>query len=100
MERDGDEKLLVAIVAIATISAFGRDLPILNGRLEGDLNANGHMVTNLAPPTATNDAATKGYVDAATNGLRQVGDLAVYTNAVTFSEWTWESDNSDLILPG
>ena len=61
--------LLVAIVAIATISAFGRDLPILNGRLEGDLNANGHMVTNLAPPTATNDAATKGYVDAATNGI-------------------------------
>lgn len=75
--------LLVAIVAIATISAFGRDLPILNGRLEGDLNANGHMVTNLAPPTATNDAATKGYVDGATNGLRQVGDLAVCTNAVT-----------------
>ena len=104
--------LLVAIVAIATISAFGRDLPILNGRLEGDLNANGHMVTNLAPPTATNDAATKGYVDAATNGIvvptswnaqsntldgvRRLDDMAVRTNAVTYSEWTWTSTNADL----
>lgn len=34
-----------------------------SNEIDGDIDANGHTVTNLATPSATSDAATKGYVD-------------------------------------
>lgn len=40
-----------------------------NKTLGNDLNAGGFKVTNLAEPTNSSDAATKGYVDAVAEGL-------------------------------
>ena len=37
--------------------------------LTGDLSAGGHKISSLATPTATGDAATKGYVDGVASGL-------------------------------
>lgn len=52
-----------ALLAAASALA-ARETPLHNARLGTDLNAGGHAVTNLAPPEAAADAATRGYVDA------------------------------------
>ena len=40
----------------------------VSGQLGSSLNAGGNKVSNLSTPTASGDAATKGYVDALGNG--------------------------------
>ena len=46
------------------VSLSGSYLNRTTGQLLGNLDANGHTVTNLATPSANSDAATKVYVDA------------------------------------
>ena len=43
-------------------------LPIAGGAMQGDIDMSTHKITNLAAPTAENDAATKAYVDQAAAG--------------------------------
>lgn len=40
-------------------------LPLTGGTLTGDLNLSGHRLTNIATPSDSTDAATKGFVDTA-----------------------------------
>lgn len=39
--------------------------PIQSGAISGDLNMNGHKITNVAPPTDSDDVVTLGYADTA-----------------------------------
>ncbi|AQT28571.1 putative T1SS secreted agglutinin RTX [Erwinia phage vB_EamM_Yoloswag] len=53
-----------------------------NAQLSGDLNADGHKVTNLAAPTNANDAARKIDIDNALAGMNWQEDIdAVQTDA-------------------
>ena len=62
--------LAAAGALLAAASALAaRETPLHNARLSTDLNAGGHAVTNLAPPAAAADAATRGYVDAKTDDV-------------------------------
>lgn len=47
----------------------------------GDVNLNSQRVTNLATPTATTDAATKGYVDAVAQGIDAKASVKAATTA-------------------
>lgn len=68
-----------------TISNF--DTQVRTSRLDqmaaptAALNLNNQRITNLATPTAATDAATKGYVDAAVNGLDWKQSVRVATTA-------------------
>lgn len=46
-----------------------------------DLSLNSHKITNLATPTASADAATKGYVDTAIQGISWKNPVRVATTA-------------------
>lgn len=48
---------------------------------DGDLSMASFKITNLATPTATTDAATKGYVDSAINGLSWKDQVKVASTA-------------------
>jgi len=50
-------------------SATVTSATIVSGTLSTDLAAGAHKITNLATPTASTDAATKGYVDTALSNL-------------------------------
>lgn len=69
----------------STISDF--DTQVRTSRLDqmaaptAPLNLNNQRITNLATPTAATDAATKGYVDAAVNGLDWKQSVRVATTA-------------------
>lgn len=69
----------------STISDF--DTQVRTSRLDqmaaptAALNLNNQRITNLATPTAATDAATKGYVDAAVNGLDWKQSVRVATTA-------------------
>lgn len=69
----------------STISDF--DTQVRTSRLDqmaaptAALNLNNQRITNLAAPTAATDAATKGYVDAAVNGLDWKQSVRVATTA-------------------
>lgn len=60
---DGD------IVATLTDSQVVSNKTISTATLGTDLDADGHKITNVATPVDANDAANKGYVDAAVSGL-------------------------------
>jgi len=47
---------------------IGTTTPSEKLTVSGDINILGNKLTNLATPNASSDAATKGYVDAATTG--------------------------------
>lgn len=48
---------------------FGGKLSLSGGTMTGIINMGSQKITNLATPTAANDATNKAYVDAAINGL-------------------------------
>jgi hypothetical protein len=60
-----------------------------------DLSLNSHKITSLATPTATTDAATKAYVDAAVAGLswKQAVRVATTTNGTLASAF----ENGDTV---
>ena len=45
------------------------------------LNMGGYQINDLGAPSASSDAATKGYVDAAINGLTWKGPVQAYANS-------------------
>jgi hypothetical protein len=49
-------------------TALGGKLDTSGGTMSGDIDMGGQMVNNLGTPVATDDAATKGYVDSALAG--------------------------------
>lgn len=53
---------------------------ISNKTLGSDLNANSNKITNLATPTASGDAANKGYVDSVAEGLHVHASVAAATD--------------------
>lgn len=69
----------------STISDF--DTQVRTNRLDqmaaptADVSLNGQKITNLATPTATGDAATKGYVDSNIAGLSWKDEVRVATTA-------------------
>ena len=50
------------------------------GRFNGTLDVSGNRITNVATPTASSDAATKAYVDAAGGGGAMYWEITVTSN--------------------
>jgi hypothetical protein len=48
--------------------------------MNGDMNLGGNRITNLATPSANDDAATKLYVDQKTDQLNDIGDVTLEAN--------------------
>lgn len=48
-------------------------LPLLGGTMLGNLNMGANLITNLASPLVSTDAATRGYVDAFAQGITVQG---------------------------
>jgi len=74
--------IAASLLAIAT---FARDTAIYNGKLTSDLNANSNRVVGLAAPAEDGDAATKGYVDAATADAGKVKSVNGKDGEVTLA---------------
>jgi hypothetical protein len=65
--RAGSSKIVVSTVG-NDISVDANAILILNSATE-DINLNGNKITSLSDPSASSDAANKGYVDAVAQGL-------------------------------
>jgi hypothetical protein len=65
--RAGSSKIAVSTVG-NDISVDANAILILNSATE-DINLNGNKITSLSDPSASSDAANKGYVDAVAQGL-------------------------------
>jgi hypothetical protein len=61
-----------------------------------EFSMNSQKITNLATPTGDNDAATKGYVDAARSGL----DVKASVRVATTESIDLSGDLSDLVVDG
>lgn len=59
-----------------------------------DLNMGGFKLTNMAAPTASGDAATKAYVDAAGAIAFASGDQIIFRGAATPTGWTIAAQNN------
>ena len=82
-------------------------LPLAGGTMSGAINMGGYQINDLADPSSTQDAATKGYVDAAINGLTWKGPVAAYaasnvplTGGATLTIDGYSVQNGDLVLLG
>jgi hypothetical protein len=62
----------------------------------GEFSMNSQKITNLATPTSDNDAATKGYVDAARSGL----DVKASVRVATTESIDLSGDLSGLVVDG
>ena len=60
-------------ISPATMKAAA--LLLSGGTLKGDLNMGGNKITNLPTPSASSEAATKGYVDGKTTKVETVEEL-------------------------
>ena len=71
IEIGGDvgNRTIQTTTGILTVDASGG---ISLNANSNDINANNSKITNLATPTATQDAATKAYVDSVAQGLRVI----------------------------
>lgn len=85
----------------STISDF--DTQVRTSRLDqmanptADVSLNGQKITNLATPTASTDAATKGYVDNAINGTDWKNSVRAATTANITLSGTQTIDGISLI---
>lgn len=80
--------MILACSVLALADTFGRDMPVMNGRLESDLNANGHSITNLPSPSSAGEAANKAYVDGGISSItpESIGAIRTETDP-TVPEW-------------
>lgn len=69
--------------------------------MQADMNLGGFQINNLALPSTADDAATKGYVDAKTDNLNDIGDVTVTgsgnglsANLLTFTGTLQQSENA------
>jgi hypothetical protein len=78
--RAGSSKITVTTVG-NDISVDANAILILNSATE-DINLNGNKITSLSAPSASSDAANKGYVDAVAQGLvvKEAAIVATTTN--------------------
>lgn len=56
------------------------------GSMGGILDMNGNKITNLATPTLSSDAATKGYVDKGTNYSFSLDNVVCFTGLLQYGE--------------
>lgn len=86
--NDNFTQILYAVQEI-----FNRTLTTVGATMAGILNMAGYRITNLGTPTASTDAATKGYIDgvAFAAGNLTVGDKGDIT---VNSASSWTIDNS------
>jgi hypothetical protein len=82
-------------------------LPLAGGTMSGAINMGSHQINNLASPSVSTDAATKGYVDAAISGLTWQGPAKAYassnvplTGGATLTIDGYSVQNGDLVLLG
>lgn len=59
-----------------------KNLPLTGGDMQGDINMDGNMVTNLGEPTKDDDAVPKRYVLPNTGGT-MTGSIAMSSNRIT-----------------
>lgn len=62
-------------------------LPKAGGSMGGILDMNGNKITNLATPTLSSDAATKGYVDKGTNYSFSLDKLACFAGTIEYKNY-------------
>lgn len=89
---------------------FNTLLNAVNGKLEADgtilptadQSWNGHKITNLATPTASGDAATKGYVDNKTvpATISSLGTVIVGSNVNVAADGTISIPSATTSAPG
>ncbi len=77
------------------------------GSFSSAINMNSNQINNLATPSVSTDAATKGYVDAAISGLTWQGPAKAYaasnvplTGGATLTIDGYSVQNGDLVLLG
>jgi len=82
-------------------------LPLAGGTMSGAINMGSNQINALATPTLSTDAATKGYVDAAINGLTWKGPAQAYaasnvalTGGATLTVDGYSVQNGDLVILG
>lgn len=61
-------------------------LPKAGGSVGGILDMNGNKITNLATPTLSSGAATKGYVDKGTNYSFSLDNVVCFTGVIEYEE--------------
>ncbi len=80
----------VSGVTSAIQTQLGAKLNLAGGTMSGNIAMGGNSVTGLAAPSASSDAATKGYVDSVAEGLKpkQAVKLATTANITLSGEQT------------
>lgn len=80
-------------------------LPLAGGTMSGSINGGGFEALNFATPTVSSSLATKGYVDAAINGLTWQGPAQAYavsnvplTGGATLTIDGYSVQNGDLVI--
>ena len=100
---------------VAYRNILATDLPSLSstylalsgGTMSGAINMGAFKITNLATPSVSTDAATKGYVDSAISGLTWQGPASAYassnvplTGGATLTIDGYSVQNGNLVILG